>query len=329
MPISHLHQPFRRWIIVLPLTMALRQDAANERKSPLIAFVGKVEEKQDHTFARFREALRRNWRGAPPPTVNYYAGGDGRTAILQNALRAASALKPSVLVLPTGELAQEASSLGIAIPIVFATYVDPRFDGIVDSLQRPGRNSTGVSLEDTLDLKRLQLLKDAFPHVRTVAVLADAAWFSIRGPGVMSEPAQHDLRFRLIGRVADSPEAVDALMDSAEAVACDAWYIPPSYIAYQADTRIIAALKRLRLPAMHASENEVMQGALMAYSQDERFTYDALAQLAVRVALGEDAGSIPIQRPYRYTLSVRIEPDAPWARIDPSVVRRADRVHRP
>ena len=329
MPISHLHQPFRRWILALPLALSMRQDAANERKSPVIAFVGKVEEEQDHTFTRFREALRRNWRGATPPTVTYYAGGDGRTAILQNAVRAASALNPSVLVLPTGELAQEASSLGIATPVVFATYVDPRSDGIVDSLQRPGRKATGVLLEDTLDLKRLQLLKDALPHVRTVAVLADAPWFFIRGPRVMSETAQHRLGLRLIRRVADSPEAVDALMDSAEARACDAWYIPPSYIAYQADTRIIAALKRLRLPAMHASEGEVERGALMAYAQDESFAYDALADLARRVALGEDAGTIPVQRPYRYTLSVRIEPDAPWARIAPSVVRRADRVHRP
>ena len=315
--------------MVLPLAVFLQQDAANERKSPVIAFVGKVEEEQDHTFARFREALRRHWRGVSPPKVSYYAGGDGRTATMQNALRAASALKPSVLVLPTGDLAQEASSLGIATPVVFATYIDPRSDGIVDSLQRPGRKSTGVLLEDTLDLKRLQLLKDALPHVRTVAVLADAPWFSIRGPGVMSETAQQHLGLRLIGRVADSPEAVDALMDSAEAAACDAWYIPPSYIAYQADTKIIAALKRLHLPAMHGSEDEVMQGALMAYSQDERFAYDAMAQLAVRVALGEDAGTIPMQRPYRYTLSVRVEPNAPWARIEPSVVRRADRVHRP
>ncbi len=80
---------------------------------------------------------------------------------------------------------------------------------------------------------------------------------------------------------------------------------------------------------MHATEEEVGAGALMAYSQDDALRLRRHGQLAMRVALGEDAGSIPIQRPYRYTLSVRIEPDAPWARIEPSVVRRADRVHRP
>ena len=90
----------------------------------------------------------------------------------------------------------------------------------------------------------------------------------------------------------------------------------------------LGATGLIMLPVHIASYRE--RGVLRRFAASgfPRWSF-ALAQLAMRVALGEDAGSIPVQRPYRYTLSVRIEPDAPWARIEPSVVRRADRVHRP
>ncbi len=201
--------------------------------------------------------------------------------------------------------------------------------GIVDSLRRPGRGATGVALGDTLDLKRLELLKDAFPHIATVAMLVDNSWLVNEDTASVVGEAWRRLGLRVVVRVADTTESLEALITTAEATAFDAWYVPPTYIADLAEAKIIAAFKRLRLPAIHATEDEVADGALMAYSQDTSFAYDAMAQLTVRVALGEDAGTIPMQRPYRYTLSVRIEPDAPWAQIAPSVVRRADRVHRP
>src|SRR6516165_8281141 len=46
-------------------------------------------------------------------------------------------------------------------PIVFAIYTDPVVDGVIDSLARPGRNLTGLSMANSnLESKRLQILKD-------------------------------------------------------------------------------------------------------------------------------------------------------------------------
>jgi putative tryptophan/tyrosine transport system substrate-binding protein len=296
--------------------------------NPIVAFVGKLQEADDPSFASFNQALGRQWpSNGPKLQLTYHAGAEGPE--LAVALRAAAAKRPNVLVLPTGAQAQAAKALGIDVPIVFATFVDPRKDGTVASLRTPGGRTTGVMLEDRLDRKRLELLVAALPRVRNVAVLADGAWFVVHGDAVMADDFQRRLGLQLHAHRIETPEALDALMSSAEAATYDAWFIPPSYLAYQAEAKIIAALKRLRRPAMHGSADEVGQGALMAYSQDESFAYDALAELTRRVAFGEDAGTIPVQRPYRYTLTVRIEPDAPWARIEPSVVKRADRVILP
>lgn len=296
----------------------------------VIAYVGQGAMSDDPGYARVRDAVFAAWPAAelPLPTVRYHEGppDDDR---LKPAIAAALRQRPQVLVLPTGAGAVAAKSLRHDTPVVFASYPDPVREGIVDALRRPGHRFTGVSLFDDVDLKRLELLKDAFPHVRTVGVLADGSWHATAGGAPLLAAARQRLGLTLLAFEAEAADSAQAQMHSVRAEAVDGWYIPPSYLAYVAEDRIIAALRQLKQPAIHATGAEVAAGALMAYSQDTGFAYDALAQLAVRVALGEDAGSIPVQRPYRYTLSVRIEPDAPWARITPSVVRRADRIYGP
>lgn len=324
---SRLHRPIGLLCLVVAATLLANRDTVSSQ-SPTIAFIGTAPELEDAGFARFRAALARAWpAGATPAILTHYRGDDGER--LRQAARDAVALDPTVLVLPTASAATAVASIGVASQRVFASYPDPVRFGIIESTRYPGHGITGVSLLDGLHMKRLEILKDAFPSVRTVAVLADREWLADIDMPRLGAEAMQRLGLQLLAGESDTPEELGALLDGQLAAEAHAWYVPPSYIAYLAEAQIVAGLKRLKRPAIHATDDEVAAGALMAYSQDTRFAYDAMAQLAVRVALGEDAGTIPVQRPYRYTLSVRIEPDAPWARIEPSVVKRADRVILP
>ena len=59
------------------------------------------------------------------------------------------------------------------MPIVFATGSDPVVDGLVDSLNRPGGNVTGVSfVSGLLGPKRLDMLRQLVPAAATMAMLA-------------------------------------------------------------------------------------------------------------------------------------------------------------
>ena len=58
----------------------------------------------------------------------------------------------------------------LTIPIVFNLADDPVATGLVASFSRPGGNVTGFRW-GTYDEKRLQLLREAVPHVSRVAVL--------------------------------------------------------------------------------------------------------------------------------------------------------------
>jgi ABC-type uncharacterized transport system substrate-binding protein len=75
--------------------------------------------------------------------------------------------------IPGIRAAQQATS---AIPIIMGTSSDPVRLGLVKSLAKPGGNTTGVSSQ-LIDLaaKRLELLREAVPNLRQVAVLSNLA----------------------------------------------------------------------------------------------------------------------------------------------------------
>ena len=61
---------------------------------------------------------------------------------------------------------------GVVTPVVFAFVTDPVRQGIVASLAHPVGNFTGVTYsEATLGGKRLDLLLDALPGTRHIAVI--------------------------------------------------------------------------------------------------------------------------------------------------------------
>ena len=73
-----------------------------------------------------------------------------------------------------------------AIPIVFAVANDPIGTGVVASFARPGGNVTGLSLQQ-IDLagKRLELLREAVPSLRRLAIIAN-----VGNPGAMQEMSE-------------------------------------------------------------------------------------------------------------------------------------------
>src|SRR6476620_4971733 len=81
----------------------------------------------------------------------------------------------AVLVAVGGEPSALAAKAATAtIPIVFTTGCDPVKSGLVDSLNRPGGNATGVSLLTTIpESKRLGLLHELAPNATVVGALID------------------------------------------------------------------------------------------------------------------------------------------------------------
>jgi putative tryptophan/tyrosine transport system substrate-binding protein len=94
-------------------------------------------------------------------------------------------LKVDVIVAPNTRTAIAARQATSTLPIVFVSVSDPVGSGLVASLARPGGNATGLSnVSPDLVGKSLELLKQAVPGIRRVAVLWE------RG-AIGERPARH------------------------------------------------------------------------------------------------------------------------------------------
>jgi putative ABC transport system substrate-binding protein len=81
----------------------------------------------------------------------------------------------AVIVASGGDASARAAKTATnANPIVFSVGGDPVATGFVASLARPAGNATGVTLfTATLELKRLEILREVVPSLRTLALLAN------------------------------------------------------------------------------------------------------------------------------------------------------------
>ena len=89
-----------------------------------------------------------------------------------------------------------------AIPIVFAVAADPVGGGLVASLARPGGNVTGLSSQMAdAGGKKLELLRDVVPGLRTLAILANVGY-----PASISERSEVEAAARSMGLEVITPE---------------------------------------------------------------------------------------------------------------------------
>jgi putative tryptophan/tyrosine transport system substrate-binding protein len=236
--------------------------------------------------------------------------------------------EPAVLIAPTASTALAASQLPRkATAVVFSSSADPVRGRIVNSMRGTGALITGVSLADEWHAKRIELLRDAFPVGHRLGVLLDRNWFRNEDFALqIGQPAQAH-GYVATPFLADAAEEASSVLVSPEALGMDAWYIPRNFIAFIAEKEIIAHLRRNNIPAVHGTQQAVANGALMAFAQDTSPVGDMLADLTLRILRGEDAGSIPIQRPKKFILAVRPREEPGTPQINPSVIRRADRVY--
>jgi len=318
---------FFQWTSVFSLVLFLSACSAGTDKTLTIVFVGYGPAAQFAPYAKFQQALREQQAElAGRLRYDYLEASAEDEAEMGRLIEQALAREPAVLVALTGEAAAIAARATRRVPIVFTGYVDPVRSGLVRSLREPGGNVTGISLADWMDAKRLEILRDAFPAARRVAVLTDRSWqHHYDGEARIVADAQA-LGLQATVLYADSAEQLPDVMATDAARAYDAWYVLPTFLAYRAEAEIAAHLRRLQAPAIHATVGEVARGGALGYAVDESFVYPTLAQLVARVAGGEDPATIPIERPRRYRLAVRAEASCRSQAVAASLIRRADLV---
>ncbi len=213
------------------------------------------------------------------------------------------------------------------IPIVFTT-ADPVGSGLVASLAWPGGNITGVNiLTVELNVKRLQLLKEAVPGVIRIAVLVNPT-SATSGRAVKDmEGAAGSLGVRLlVQQVRDQTELANAFSNLARGRA-DALAVMNDPLFLAEREGIVSLAAKNRLPAVYEFREFVDTGGLMSYGASIVEMYRRAAVYVDRILKGAKPGDLPVEQPTKFELVVNLKTaKALGLTIPQSVLIRADEV---
>jgi putative ABC transport system substrate-binding protein len=215
------------------------------------------------------------------------------------------------------------------IPIVMVGVGDPVGLGLIASLARPGGNVTGLTFSVGVETagKGLELLGEALPKVRRVAVLTNPAnpaqplalenvKGTARALGMQLQlleargPGDFDGAFAAMAK-----ERVGALLVVSEAM----------FNLHR--VRLADHAARNKLPSMHGFREDAEAGGLMSYGTDLADLSRRSATYVDKILKGVTAGDLPVEQPTKFELVINLKTaKALGLTIPASVLSRADQV---
>jgi putative ABC transport system substrate-binding protein len=238
-----------------------------------------------------------------------YRWGAGDAGLFRKYATELAALRPDV-VLATGTPVMEAlQQVTHTVPVVFVTVIDPVGAGFVESLARPGGNSTGFTLfEFGMSSKWLELLKEIEPDLKRVAVLRDASIGSGTGQLAALQAVAPSLGVELtpVG-VRDAGEIERGLATIANTSNGGGMIVTASTLALVHRELIITLAARHRLPAVHGDRTFVAAGGLISYGPDRVEPFRLAADYVNRILKGEKPSVLPVQAPTKYELAINLK----------------------
>ena len=223
-----------------------------------------------------------------------YRWAEGKPDLMREIAEELVRLKVDVIIAPSSIYTAAAKRATSSIPIVFFSHADPLGSGHVASLAQPGGNATGLSLMMTeTNVKLLELLKDAVPARKRVAVIFDPATPSHK-PGLRAvETAAPALGFTLqLVPVRSASEYVSAFAamtrEHAEAVLV---LSTPLFIA--GASRLAELALTHNLVSLFASLEHTKAGGFLSYGPDRADLWRRGAVYVDAILKGTNPGSCP------------------------------------
>jgi putative tryptophan/tyrosine transport system substrate-binding protein len=215
------------------------------------------------------------------------------------------------------------------IPIVVPTCNDDLVElGIVKSFHHPGGNITGLSkLTPELAPKRLQLLLQAVPMAKRIAVLWNPAYSQFKADWRELRAAALQLRVTLVPFEFRRADELEPTFDAIARERPDAVIMFSDVVAYVYASRVALLARERRLPTMQPFREVSDAGGLMSYGPSVPGMWRQSARHIARILKGEKAGDLPIEQPTRIELVInRKAADELGIKLPQSLLLQADAV---
>lgn len=288
------------------LTAPLVSDAQQPTKVHRIGFLGAAS--ASGFYARQLEALRQGLRDLGyvegKNIVIEYRWAEGKYDRLPALAAELVQLKVDLIVTHGTPGTRAAKETTQTIPIIMAVSGDAAATGLVASIARPGGNITGSTFfNPEIAAKRLDVLKEALPRLRRVAVLLNPD-NAINGPVLAEmEPRAKALTLELQKVPARNPEEFESAFALMAKQRADGLVIIEDGMLIANAKRIAELAAAKRLPAIGFGEY-AEAGGLMAYGVNFPDIWRRAAVFVDKVLKGARPGDLPVERASKFELVV-------------------------
>lgn len=200
-------------------------------------------------------------------------------------------------------------------------------EGLVGSMARPHGNVTGISLlSPELDGKRQEILLDALPGARHIAMLVDQTGSA--PPRLQELPAAANARgVKLEAFNVSGSEQIEGAMAAAKASGAAGLNVLAAAL-FSAQRRIvIAKAAALQFPAIYEWAEMAEDGGLLAYGPRLQQIYRQVARQAAKLLRGAKPADVPTEQPTNFEFVINLKAArAMGLDLPAGLVLRADKI---
>jgi putative tryptophan/tyrosine transport system substrate-binding protein len=214
------------------------------------------------------------------------------------------------------------------IPHLFLSQDDPVKLGWVTSLNKPGGNSTGVSLLSAeLTAKRVEVARQLMPKGAPLAYLMNPP--APEAPRYLREIEEitRGLKQELIVVKASTPEQIDAALAEVNRRRAGALIVSIDGYFVGRREQIVTLAARDRVPVIYDRRLYASAGGLLSYGEDLSGAYRQIGVYAARILKGEKPADLPVVQSTKFELVINLRTaKALGIEIPAQVVALADEV---
>lgn len=214
------------------------------------------------------------------------------------------------------------------IPVVFVVVGDPIKLGLVESLNRPGGNLTGVSfLVSLMAAKRLQVLHEIVPGASLIGFLVNPNSPNAETDTKDAILAAETVGSKVIVRAVNAESDLDAAVAALVQQRVGALTLAPDQLFFDHREQVVTLATRSTLPAIYPLREFVDAGGLVSYGTSISEAFQQAGVYAGRILKGEKPGDLPVQQAVKVELVINLKTaKALGITLPLSLIGRADEV---
>lgn len=246
----------------------------------------------DAVYQGLKDQLEKEGYAEGSDVTYMHESAQANTATASQIARKFVGEQPDVIVAIATPSAQTVAAAARNIPVVFSAVTDPVGARLVSSMEKPGKNITGITDMLPLD-KHLDMLLRIVPNAKRIG--------TVYNPGeanavALVEQLEERLQARGLTLVKAAATKTSEVLGAARSLVgkVDAIYLTTDNTVISAAEAVISVGERSDIPVFAADTATVSRGAVAALGFDYYDVGLQTGKVVSRILSGEKPGDIPV-----------------------------------